>query len=270
VLPTQPGGHRVFLKGPLVRAAARITEVFGANTGLAWLAAQPYDWARPHDRQAFANMVTERVGQLFRTRMASAALLTPGLPRAYCEAMAADIRAHGVPTDPPLYLYQPHDLARAGLIMRMPFLGYYWRRLLADGRPPCAWCGAPEGQWGHHLIRCREAPAPIRAMRDAALAAIYADLSRAARAARDGPLSAANLERLYRLDWHGHGPGRDRVRHRADAGHQPDAAALSKALWYLRTCHNAYALVAPLTAVGRPSVDPLPVHGPDPFVVIGE
>ena len=103
-------------------------------------------------------------------------------------------------------------------------------------------------------------------MRDVVLHAIYADVDPRSHARDDGPLSDANLDRLYRLDWRGHGQRRNRLPNREDAGHQPDPDVLHKALWYMRTCLNAYAAVAPLTAVGQRSLHPLPVYGPDPFL----
>ena len=200
MLPHDPGGHRVFKQGPLARAAAIIRQYYGADHGLAWLAAQPFNWALRRDRRAFRDEVDEHLGERFRAEMVADASRTSDLPRAYCQAMAAEIRTSGEATDPPLYLFVRYDLARAGLFMRLPFLGFYFRRVLTHGRPCCAWCGQPEGQWGHHLLRCPRAPDHVNAMRDVVLHAIYADVDPRSHALDDGPLSDANLDRLYRLD----------------------------------------------------------------------
>jgi hypothetical protein len=178
--------------------------------------------------------------------------------------LVADIMAHGEPAEAPMYLYQPHDLPRAGLLLRMPFLSTGTIR--SAGRQPCAWCHAAESDWGHHLIRCPEAPLHVVYQRDQALAAIYADVDPAKRAVPDGVLSAANLTRLYRLTWPGVGPTRSRLRHRSDEGEQPSGPALRMALWYFRTCLNAYSAASPRhPRLGTPTVAALRVYGRSPF-----
>lgn len=141
----------------------------------------------------------------------------------------------------PLYLYVPGDLARAGIRFRAPYLRFHPRDPYAP-RASCKWCGAYDLEYGHHLVRCRQAPPRVRALRDRALRQIQQDVQLDAPARHD---SEDNLRRLFDLCWVGKCEWR---RSRPDRGTQPSESALKAALLYMREAINTYSEA---TAGGR-------------------
>jgi hypothetical protein len=77
--------------------------------------------------------------------------------------------------------------------------------------------------------------------------------------------SPVNLQRLYTLTWPGATPDQcNRLPGRSDAGQQPSAPVLRQALWYMRSCINAYSPASPASGKGKRRVRPLRVYGSCP------
>lgn len=223
--------------------------------GLAWLHAEG-----DTTRGALRRQINAALATTFRDEMLTAVNALQ-LPESILGPMRVNINTSGPPSDLPLYLLEGDDLPRAGLLFRAPFLGHVYRSALAAGRPPCCWCGAIDGEWGHHLLSCPACPPVITAQRDAVLRAILADMHPSAEAF-DSPV---NLQRLYTLTWPGATPDQcNRLPGRSDAGQQPSAHVLRQALWYMRSCINAYSPASPASGKGKRRVRPLRVYGSCP------
>lgn len=135
----------------------------------------------------------------------------------------------------PLYMYISHDLPRAGMLFRAPYLRLQPRGLHVL-RSDCAWCGEHEGEYGYHLIRCPRMPRSVLLLRN-----------RAIRLQREDARSQAEslgeeLDRLFHLSWEGRAswrPGRH------DRRRQPAQEAIEASLIYMRQAINEYGLHQP-------------------------
>jgi hypothetical protein len=133
----------------------------------------------------------------------------------------------------PLYLYLPHDLPRAGVLFRAPYLRLQHRGVF-EPRARCAWCDEYDSEYGYHLVRCSRMPPRLRILQDRALSLIQKDVDEQHRPLR----SETNLHRLYSLSWDG---GSTWIKNRPDRQHQPSKQALCVSLLYMRETINEYA-----------------------------
>jgi hypothetical protein len=267
--------HPLFKVGTLARARRLVQQAYPATrfdpNPLAFFADIREDLSDPTKRANFRENVADALGQVFHSAVLQDADRTRGLPRCLQEDLVAYITTSSdEPLTPPLFLYEPYDLNRAGVLFHLPVLAQHFRSDLQDmgGRPPCAWCHAPNAEWGRHLLVCPKTPPHLVAMRNLALLSIYTDVDPKCLRHDDHPLSSRNLNRLYFLRWQGTS---SRCKHRPDAGGQPAVRPLRQALWYMRTCINAYSSAAghhpcPAgTTQGSERVPRLPVYGRSPF-----
>jgi hypothetical protein len=217
------------------------------------------------DRQQFKDDINATMAKAFKT-WTTHEINTCGMADNHIAAMHHAIEMDPCPPDElPLWNFLIDDLPQAVLLFRAPFLGHSNRGPMHDhGRPACAWCAAPDSEWGYHLLTCPNAPPHVTRQRDATLNAILTDLPDP----QPGPYNhPTNLERLYHLNWHGVHPHlKQRRQHRSDTGNQAHPAILRMAAWYMRTCINAYSPDSTVTGTPpRLSVPPMTVYGKSPF-----
>ena len=143
----------------------------------------------------------------------------------------------------PLYLYTRHDLPRAGIIFRAPYLRFQPRGAY-HRRAACAWCGEDEGECGYHLLRCPRMPRMALVLRNRALLLMRGDVVKQAVSLEQ------ELDRLFCLSWPGLSAWRPG---RVDRGQQPSRDVLEALLLYMRDAINLYA-------ADEPAVWPLPVY----------
>jgi hypothetical protein len=270
------GSHPVFRHGPLARWDRLMQTYFPElprrpapppdHHGLYQLHGAHRPW---EERHLFKDDVDSKLAKSFKqwTLDAIEAIRLPAPLRAAMRRLVEEDPCG--PDEPPLWCFLPDDLPRAVILFQAPFLGHsFHSELLEHGRPPCAWCGEADSEWGYHLLTCPQAPAHVTRQRDATLQAIVADVH-----PQDDPDHApwdspTNMERLYLLNWRGRHPLQiARRQHRTDTGHQASAHVLRMAAWYMRTCINAYSPHSEM--IGRnnpkPKVTPLRVYGHSPF-----
>jgi hypothetical protein len=153
----------------------------------------------------------------------------------------------------PIYMYIGHDLPRAGMLFRAPYLRLQPRGLQAL-RPDCAWCGAREGEYGYHLLVCPNMPRLVLLLRNRAILLQRADARNSAASFDE------DLDRLFHLSWEGKAswsPGRP------DRRRQPAQEALEAGLLYMRQAINDYGL-------HQPAVWRLPVYKPPAAITPAE
>jgi hypothetical protein len=157
----------------------------------------------------------------------------------------------------PLYLFVPDDLPTAGIRFRAPYLRLQHRGS-DKSREPCAWCLAADSEYGYHLLRCRQAPIRIMALRLRALRLIQQDYQSLEWVPEGDPDSEVNLARLFSLSWRGSAAWQP---NRRDKGHQPSLEVLQAALLYMREAINEYAgAVAGTGPGGSDPVWKLPIY----------
>lgn len=275
----EPANHPFFKVGPQARLEAI-------------LAQYNLDWGKVRtnleyndDEQSKARLsdkLADMIQPKFSGRVRDKALETKGMPerhrREMLDHMAVpppemvmdelELPAH-MRHELPLYLYIGGDLPRAGLWTRMPYLRL--QRRGEDSRAACAWCGWPDHEYGHHLLRCKRMPAWLRRRRDRVLGQILADVRRSERPPDqyETATSHANFERLFHLYWPGKGSwlkgSKKGPSRRCDCGRQPDREVLTKALWYMRAMINEYRKATAGTGqAGANPVWELPIYGQDP------
>jgi hypothetical protein len=258
--------HPIFHLGPLARIR-RLLRHITVQDAFQYLDSITLDLSTKRDREVFRDGIAFVLGKTFHTTIQAQALATRGLPPHICQSLATYIALpDSNPLEPPLYLYQSSDLPRAGIYFHLPVLARHFRSDLQaiHGRPPCAWCAAPDSEWGRHLLVCPKLPAHLLALRATVLESIFADIDPAHRHPQDTAFSPANLDRLYFLNWTGTS---SRRKHRSDSDHQPNHLILRQALWFMRTCINSYSSIAGnLPDSTLPRVPPLPVYGRSPFL----
>ena len=285
--------HPVFAAGPLQRYSKIIAHYFPEEVKrhghpLTWLhrGTGQHQWKH---RSRFTEGLKQRVNEHFYKEMRDELLkknhLHPTICQVHLAEMPVPIGDLKIPFEVPMYQLVKDDLPRAGIQFRAPWLGHVFQADLSKhgGRPACAWCKEPNAEWGYHLLRCSKTPPPLPVQRQQVLEAIHQDLNPASNSNPD-PTSPCNLDRLYRLTWEGATAGeRSRKKFRSDKGEQPAELPLRMALWYMRSCINAYSPVSGLrppttkkaknqTAKRDPDapraqriVPSLPVYGKDPF-----
>jgi hypothetical protein len=248
--------HPIFDVPPLKRMTA-ILHMYN----LSWLTVYN-DWNRPWaKRLEVASKIEEEIMlpafiQYIHTSIATG---SKGIPHHHRRQLLRDM---AVPTNPkspaaialagllPLFEFVPHDLPTAGIRFQAPYL-----RLQPRGvdrpRESCAWCHAPDSEYGYHLLRCRMAPQRIMVLRLRALRLIHLDCQPLTPAAGD-VASDANLGRLFSLSWIGLAAWQP---NRKDKGRQPSLEALQAALLYMREAINEYAVA--VAGTGPQASDPV-------------
>lgn len=249
--------HPIFSIGPLARLSSILAEY-----GLTWVTLL-HSWSYERDDRAKlssrveSSLLLPRFVARLRSSLADGSSDLPATHRALIlETMElpSPERCALVAGSLPLYLYLEHDLPRAGLFFRAPYLRYTYRGAEVK-RAPCLWCRAPDSECGYHLLRCRAAPIGVQAHRHRALRLIHTD-----RSATGSPVSAANIKSLYRLSWRGGSSWRPS---RPDTGSQPSKAALTAALVYMRECLIRYSIHRESASpAGSPVLRRLPRFGP--------
>ena len=240
--------HPFFTMGPLGRLSRLLEQV-----GFSWQQIHAQDPKALKTQRATAGRLETAFVKWLRNKLQS----TASIPSRHREEML-DLLGLGegkpVCWDLPLYLYIGGDLPRAGIWARMPYLRYQCRGARVP-RAPCAWCGRPESEYGHHLLRCPHMPPRLLRRRDSVLAAILAEVRDASHVpVREEPQDPVNLERLYQLQWRGSAnwkktpPAASYAR--ADKGHQPTKETLTAALWFFRDMINTYRRATAGTGAG--------------------
>jgi hypothetical protein len=239
--------HPIFEVGPLKRMGDVLKEY-----QLDWYYVYG-QWTQPYDkRDQLADKIEKEVLlPAFVRYLREGASDVSDMPAYHRQQLLRDM---ALPTDKdagqeaallPLYLYLEHDLPRAGIIFRAPYLRFQPRGVY-NRRASCAWCHEYEGECGYHLIRCPRMPRQALALRNRALLKMRGELMVKRPVSLD-----KELDRLFFLSWQGRGAWRPG---RPDRGQQPSREALEAILLYMREAINLYA-------ADEPAVWPLPRYG---------
>jgi hypothetical protein len=174
--------HPVFHTAPLKRMGEVLKEY-----RLSWYYVYG-QWATPYDkRDKLADKIDKELllpafVRSLRERVQDG---TPDLPAYHRHQLLRDM---DLPADKdaarvaallPLYLYAGHDLPRAGLLFRAPYLRFQPRGAY-NRRASCAWCGEDEGECGYHLLRCPHMPRMALVLRNRALLLVRGDVAKQA------------------------------------------------------------------------------------------